>query len=798
MSEITNQDQASNAIKSFSVDISKENYLECIIEKDEKLLDRFKIKKKFIFWRKNKEEDRLKFNIKYKDEGDKSYYISQHFKQLPYGLMDKSITGLGATTLEMRAKRHSIIVTPTKNLAYNKYSKDKEKYFYVGSSIGDIKTNIGPSEVEEYLKDKTIIYKKLFVVADSLVKVIGALERLQINYKDDYFILIDEIDKFVKDSDYREKLEIAFDYYKTFNKKNRAMITATISDFSSPTMLKEEKTIFSFEQPKRDMQIIATSDATTRLEYTIINILKENPNDKIFIAINSVEKPLAIIKNLIESSELILGKSILEEKDFGIACSNSRADDSNIKPFYIDLNDINNNEELPRQICFTTSTNFVGIDLNDDYHLITVSPINRQHHVLSVLEIIQVYGRNRRIGGTLSDTFIYETKELKGEKDVAKKQLTEEDKTDKLKKLKKFHIQYAQKMVNFVESYRKIRKIYYHERNHMDLLERKLTETEINKRVDSDLDKFIKTLNRDMYARKLENKEIDVSYFLIDSIVEKDYYHSFVYNTTENVISAIKNSKLNLDNYEFQEYLIETPYKSPQITIEEDIEQCLIYLDKIIEQEKAESNFHKTQNLKIIFEEIEEKAKTNTHIKDLLDKIKELSYFAGNIEAAKILKEKVYISFTTKPKPNDYNKVYNNLVFMSLVLNETFKEKIISLEVGETYIREIIINTIHQALLSMRLEIRNKSSQDKLEMQLIGELIGMKAKMRGKEGERYEIITHNLYDTNIETRKTIHSIREDYKSGWLDPINVTSRITSPESQDNWNIWKGYTFDTPIQ
>ena len=276
MSEITNQAPASNATKSFSVDISKENYLECIIEKDEKLLDRFKIKKKFIFWRKNKEEDRLKFNIKYKDQDrlkfiikyDESepYYISQHFKQLPYGLMDKSITGLGATTLEMKAKRHSIIVTPTKNLAYNKYSKDKEKYFYVGSSIGNIKTNIGPGDVEKYLKDKTIIYKKLFVVADSLVKVIGALERLQINYKDDYFILIDEIDKFVKDSDYREKLEIAFDYYKTFNKKNRAMITATVCDFSSPTMLKEEKTIFSFEQPKRDMQIIATSDATTRLE----------------------------------------------------------------------------------------------------------------------------------------------------------------------------------------------------------------------------------------------------------------------------------------------------------------------------------------------------------------------------------------------------------------------------------------------------------------------------------------------------------------------------------------------------
>ena len=41
--------------------------------------------------------------------------------RVPYGVIDKSITGLGATTLELLTEvRNSIVVVPTKSLAYNK------------------------------------------------------------------------------------------------------------------------------------------------------------------------------------------------------------------------------------------------------------------------------------------------------------------------------------------------------------------------------------------------------------------------------------------------------------------------------------------------------------------------------------------------------------------------------------------------------------------------------------------------------------------------------------------------------
>lgn len=50
------------------------------------------------------------------------YKMGQVFDRVPYGIIDKTITGLGATTLEIYSEvRSSIIVVPTKALAYNKH-----------------------------------------------------------------------------------------------------------------------------------------------------------------------------------------------------------------------------------------------------------------------------------------------------------------------------------------------------------------------------------------------------------------------------------------------------------------------------------------------------------------------------------------------------------------------------------------------------------------------------------------------------------------------------------------------------
>ena len=48
--------------------------------------------------------------------------IGQVMDRVPFGILNKAITGLGATRLEiMNQERNSIIVVPTKSLAYSKY-----------------------------------------------------------------------------------------------------------------------------------------------------------------------------------------------------------------------------------------------------------------------------------------------------------------------------------------------------------------------------------------------------------------------------------------------------------------------------------------------------------------------------------------------------------------------------------------------------------------------------------------------------------------------------------------------------
>lgn len=53
------------------------------------------------------------------EQGDK---LGDFVDRVPFGVLDKTITGLGATTLELETQvRDSIIVVPTKSLAYNKH-----------------------------------------------------------------------------------------------------------------------------------------------------------------------------------------------------------------------------------------------------------------------------------------------------------------------------------------------------------------------------------------------------------------------------------------------------------------------------------------------------------------------------------------------------------------------------------------------------------------------------------------------------------------------------------------------------
>lgn len=687
----------------------------------------------------------------FENNNREQYYLSNHFKQLPYGLIDKSITGLGATTLEMRAERNSIIVTPTKNLAYSKWSKDKLNYLYVGSEIGDIKETVSLDKINEYASKKNIKFKKIFVVADSLWKVIDALRNLKINFQQEYFIMIDEVDKFMKDTSYREKLETAIDYYFLFNKENRAMITATINDFSNPKIKEEVKTEFVFEQPLRDMKLIATNNATMACKEKIMEILENNPTDKIFIALNSTGIPLKIINNLISSN------SSLKER-FGIACSDSRKNNEEIKDYYIDLNDINNKGILPKDICFTTSTNFVGIDIKDNYHLISVSTLQKEHHILTDSDLIQIYGRNRKTDGTLSDTFIFESRDLKNNTydEKAKPELIG------IQLTKDCELEYANKVISLIKEFKGL----------------KVNSSNIN----YDIKSLIQLIdNEKTYIRINKDNEIKISYFSIDAFSENSYYKANVYSKVQNVIKMLEISKFNLKSLErkiikYQDYIhiTEKQRADNKSFKEKEIANCLHILHEL---ENIPVVLHNTI-VGYIYKIKNYENSGKTYVSELINRINELKNYTTYKDAVRVLKDELYSKGGDKRL---YNTIYNSVIFAYINDRDIFKSYLINnLKVGEKYKKQDIIDILDIALDNQHLKFKNNNQNGSESIKFLETIMNIRRMNRGKEDEKIEIISHNKFNVEISIRGSIRQIKNNNSSN-------TQRL-SPQ-----NIWKGEYF-----
>lgn len=330
------------------------------------------------------------------------------FDRIPYGIVNKTITGLGATTLEiMSIKRNSIIVVPTKTLAYSKVKKANQENgdgyaMYIGSPIGDIKSTITINNVTSYIANKHIgDVQKFIVVADSLPMLINYLEKLKIDAYSDYFLMVDEIDTLQSDSSYRPRLEAVIDHYFKFDFDKRAVVSATMIPFSNPKFEKESSLRIEWEQqPKREIKV-RYANYIEDAAINEINFLLESTSDKIIVAYNSLDG----IFNIIEQLDI-------DKRQCGVLCSNRSADKVEL---YKDIEDeekaIDENGNLLHRVTFLTCAYFAGIDIMDRCHLITITSKIQPYTYLSINKITQIAGRCRN--GNLSETILYDTPEKK-------------------------------------------------------------------------------------------------------------------------------------------------------------------------------------------------------------------------------------------------------------------------------------------------------------------------------------------------------------------------------------------------
>lgn len=448
--------------------------------------------------------------INFKMPADK-IHLADIFVTTPYGLIKKNRTGIGATTLELNSPRNSIVVVPTRALAYGKAASskiegesDKYRVLYVG---GDITGFIVP-EISDYLMDSSIHYKKFIVVADSLPRLLHIIGKE--HYKD-YFLMIDEIDSYQYDCSYRPNMENVMDYYFQFPISHRCLVSATIGEFSNKDITEEPVINVKFDNTQsRNINLIHTDKAEFRLKKLIEEIATANPDEKILIAYNSVKGCATIINSLDESLK----------SECAILCSSKNEE---ITEYYSDIVE----DRLPKRITFMTCTYFVGIDITERFHLITAINVSKPYTILSTDKLQQIAGRCRHPEGLLSEAIIYTTKN------------NNEIPTD----LQEQVLKDAEALVTFGNLYSKLKnkfpKSYYFTD---DLIEKDFIETTAKRYFGSSPVKLI---------RKNSDRIFVPSYFNIDFVRIQADLLSRLYSTPNNLINALKSEghTVEVNNY---------------------------------------------------------------------------------------------------------------------------------------------------------------------------------------------------------------------------------------------------------
>jgi len=428
---------------------------------------------------------------------DNYFTLSSFITKIPHGIVDKKRPGIGATTVEINSRRNSIIVVPTKTLAYNKTLKHSHCQ-YVGSKIGTKRGAVLLPELQDYINNKDIEYKKFIVVADSLERVTKLIGD---NVYNNYFLMVDEVDMLQSDSNYRPALENVMDYYFRFNKKNRCLLTATMKEFSNPMLQFETRFDLTDFKPKRKIHVVHTDNINAVVK---IGIELYNNDEKILIAYNSISQIMGIIYNLDEKLQ----------KECSILCS--EASEKETAGFYAELTDKN---KLPNRIVFMTCSYFAGIDIEDKYHLITVSNAERFYQILSIDKMTQIAGRCRIENGLLSETIVYNTPNKSAT-------LLSGD-------IKDICLNKAQKIINLYESADEICK-YDNELVKLFSIVKKAIQEKANEKIGGE--------EINLTRLNIDGKYVP-AYFNIDSIVEKEILDSGYYMDEKMLVNEL--SKTN-------------------------------------------------------------------------------------------------------------------------------------------------------------------------------------------------------------------------------------------------------------
>ena len=314
----------------------------------------------------------------HKDKKGNIPYLTTILKEIPTNtILCKTLTGLGATYGEIKAKRNSIIVEPNVSTIQCKCADPK----HANDNLYGVIEKVGVDDIKEYIVNTKDKYYKFLVTPESFYKVKEAFKELELSVYNECFMLFDEYHKLVKDADYREGIYLPLDDFFQF--KGKALVSATPVELSDPRFKDFQKLVI---EPQFDfhvnIEIQCTNNTLERFKQTINNL----QSNCICIFLNSTDTIHALMEKigiLDESTVFCAPKSVYKLKQ-----------SLNFKNAYSKFD-----PKLMKKFNFFTSRFNAGMDIELNYKpdLIMLSDVNLvEHTVLDPFsDMIQIVGRFR-------------------------------------------------------------------------------------------------------------------------------------------------------------------------------------------------------------------------------------------------------------------------------------------------------------------------------------------------------------------------------------------------------------------
>jgi hypothetical protein len=341
--------------------------------------------------------------------------------ELPKGILNKGVTGCGATSVAIEDEHKTIICSPRINLIKNKVSQHNGLL----GVYGDVKND----EIMAYLEMTET--PKIMVTYDSMPR----LAKL-INDKSDWRVVVDEYQYLLIDSGFRsDKAIVLLDVVNEFDYVTYLSATPIADKYIQQMEHFKDvpytELIWGDRVEKIDVERIVSAKPINNAIEIVRNYQKGNFPTKG----DAISKECVIFLNSVTNIANIVRQTKLSDKEVNIIVADTEENRKLVRDIYegFDIGAIPLENEPHKMFTFCTSTAFAGCDFYSTCASTFVISDNKKVHtsIDIATELAQIAGRQRLACNPFRKTlvFIYNVDIGETDSDVYKKAIE-----DKLKK----------------------------------------------------------------------------------------------------------------------------------------------------------------------------------------------------------------------------------------------------------------------------------------------------------------------------------------------------------------------------